>query len=88
VSSTDEKFLLTRDPERANPQFSARKYRGICTHSDSEVTERYIHGKGSNLDKVAQIIQLLPNNSKRPSKNLPKTEGKEMDGVNEAMLTV
>lgn len=34
--------------------------RQLFAHSDSSVTERYIHHRGSNLEKVAQVIRLFP----------------------------
>lgn len=34
--------------------------RQLFAHSASSVTERYIHQRGSNLEKVAQVIRLFP----------------------------
>lgn len=34
--------------------------RQLFAHSHSSVTERYIHHRGSNLEKVAQVIRLFP----------------------------
>lgn len=33
--------------------------RQLFAHSDSSITERYIHHRGSNLEKVAQVIRLF-----------------------------
>lgn len=39
---------------------SREDLRELFAHSDLKVTERYLHAKGTNLEKVANVIQLFP----------------------------
>jgi len=33
----------------------------LMAHSSSKITDRYIHNKGNQLEKVAKVIKLFPN---------------------------
>ncbi len=42
----------------------------LFAHSSMDITERYLHGKNDNLEKVAQVIRLFP----ECSQNVPKID--------------
>ena len=54
--------------------------RRLFAHSSSEITERYLHNRGRNLERVAEVIRMFPGktSTKRPregSNGLPKRKG-------------
>jgi integrase len=57
--------------------------RQLFAHSSQMVTERYIHHRNSNLEKVANVMKLFPG----PSQNLPKTGSEGLDKVEPVVLT-
>jgi integrase len=57
--------------------------RQLFAHSSSSVTDRYIHHRGTNLEKVAQTIQLFPGSSP----NLPQKRIERLDGLKGGMLS-
>jgi integrase len=57
--------------------------RQLFAHSSSVVTERYIHRKGSNLEKVAKVIRLFP----ECSMDVPWQGSEEVDKRSEGMLS-
>ncbi len=46
--------------------------RELFAHSSNSVTDRYIHFRGSNLEKVADVIRLFPECSTVPRKGVEK----------------
>jgi len=56
--------------------------RQLFAHSSSEVTERYIHHRGSNLEKVAKVIKLFSGSSQ----NLPKSDSEKVDTIRNVVL--
>lgn len=57
--------------------------RQLFAHSSPTVTERYLHSRGTNLEKVARVIRLFPDSSKNPSNRRQKRG----DEAGRAMLT-
>lgn len=48
--------------------------RTLFAHSSQELTDRYIHGRGNNLEKVASVIRLFPDSSQSVcSQNVPNS---------------
>lgn len=48
--------------------------RKLFDHSSAIVTDRYVHDKGTNLERVAKVIQLFPGHSQLEcSQNVPKS---------------
>jgi integrase len=49
----------------------------LFAHSSSSVTDRYIHDRGSRLEKVANVIRLFPAAAEKDdcSQEVPKSEG-------------
>jgi site-specific recombinase XerD len=45
----------------------------LFAHSSNSTTDRYVHDRGSRLEKVAEVIQLFPGVSKK----FPKSETPE-----------
>ena len=37
--------------------------RRLFAHSSADITERYLHSRGRNLEKVADVIRLFPTSS-------------------------
>jgi integrase len=55
--------------------------RRLFAHSSLDITDRYVHEKGTNLEKVTKVIRLFPQETKECSQNVPISEKTEVGEI-------
>jgi integrase len=55
--------------------------RRLFAHSSLDITDRYVHERGTNLEKVTKVIRLFPKETVACSQNVPTSEKTEVGEI-------